>query len=87
MNKWISIFDKMPEEGREVLLTLADGAKVADGELFGNQIFIGYFENENPFPYFCLVGYDGLYREEVLAWMPLPEPYKEENNDNSRETE
>ena len=25
--------------------------------------------------------------DEVLAWMPLPEPYKEENNDNSRETE
>lgn len=61
-----SIFDcHLPEDGQEVLITTNNGAveKVA----FYNEGDDGsYFEN-----------YEG--EGEVLAWQPLPEPYKPES--------
>ena len=60
--KWIPVTERLPEDGY-YLTTL-------DGELV-NQ--------EEPFTGMCGIE-NGKWDEEgcVLAWMPLPEPYKEE---------
>lgn len=71
---WIPCSDRMPEEKKEVLIS-------ADGELY-----IAEYEIDHGKGYWSeVVEYRNV--TDVDAWMPLPEPYKEENNDNSRETE
>lgn len=69
---WISISDRLPEEAYGCLVTVMD----CDPYLMKDY--------ENIYPEF--VGWDGKSWNnsdgkeipfEVLAWMPLPEPYKE----------
>ena len=60
MNKWIDVNDRLPENDREVLIYS-----------LWQTIDIGWYNNgewgcEN---YNCKDG-------DVVAWMPLPEPYK-----------
>lgn len=71
---WIPCSDRMPEEKKEVLIS-------ADGDLY-----IAEYEIDHGKGYWSeVVEYRNV--TDVDAWMPLPEPYKEENDDNSRETE
>jgi hypothetical protein len=68
--RWIPVSERLPEENGIYLATY-------DGEICGeNEPFTGLAEYEN-----------GKWVDDeedyqcVIAWMPLPEPYKEENND------
>lgn len=71
---WIPCSERMPEEKKEVLIS-------ADGDLY-----IAEYEIDHGKGYWSeVVEYRNI--TDVDAWMPLPEPYKEENDDNSRETE
>ena len=71
---WIPCSERLPEEKKEVLIS-------ADGELY-----IAEYEMDHGKGYWSeVVEYRNV--TDVDAWMPLPEPYKEENDDNSRETE
>ena len=71
-NGWIACSDLLPEEPFGCLVTIIDCEPVTQTDF------------ENILPYF--VGYDGESWNdedgneipfEVIAWMPLPEPYKE----------
>ena len=71
---WIPCSDRLPEEKKEVLIS-------ADGDLY-----IAEYEIDHGKGYWSeVVEYRNV--TDVDAWMPLPEPYKEENDDNSRKTE
>ena len=71
-NGWIPCSERMPEEAFGCLVTVIDC----------NPVTLTEFENILPY----VVGYDGdgwndadgeTIPFEVIAWMPLPEPYKE----------
>lgn len=66
---WIKTSDKLPEEHQRVLVTLVD-SWIDTAEFCGR--------------YYMISGeyYYGL--SEILAWQPLPDPYREEN-ENERE--
>lgn len=68
--RWIPCSERLPEIHQDVILSLRN-----------LDIEIG-FRSETE-PYFYCHGADGCYIEpqNVLAWMPLPEPYKAEGSD------
>ena len=63
-DRWIPCSERLPELLKEVLVVVKDGSRV----------WVDIAE--------CFEGYDGklvwtgLYGVELVAWMPLPEPYK-----------
>lgn len=78
VNGWISVKDRLPENDNEVITAYKIDDKKAmkkrKGKLFvkaGN--WTGYSWISVWDEYAC-----GAYDEEVLYWMPLPEPPKEE---------
>lgn len=71
--QWIPITDLLPEEDTENLVTcsLHDEAK----NIIGTSKFYGYGESAQGFREFPDGVWDLDEIGEVLAWMPLPEPY------------
>lgn len=82
---WIPVSEKLPEDERECLVTLENvyGTPeifmgIASYLKFGND---GYW-NEKKYGYLEWVkysdGHGGTKMYKVIAWMSLPEPYKED---------
>ena len=67
---WIPCSTEMPPTGKNVLVTLVDGA-VTDGNRWKPQEGKWFLFSD---------GVNGL-DEDVLAWMPLPAPYRPEGDD------
>ena len=59
--KWIPCSEKMPEDNTDVIVCFYSGT-VTEMRYWGNGIFQGIYEHT---------------AKTIVAWMPLPEPYKE----------
>lgn len=84
-NGWIPVSERLPEDERECLVTLEKiygtpeiSMGIANYLRFGNA---GYW-NEKKYGYLewdkYSDGHGGTKMYKVIAWMPLPEPYKED---------
>ena len=69
--KWIPVSERLPETDDIMLVTYIDDR---DGE---DTIWLGWHEMENIW-YIDGFAHGGEYGNRVIAWMPLPEPYKED---------
>ena len=65
--RWIPVSERLPEEHKEVL-TCGLGGYI-EIQSFEDS-YDGYWENKNG---------DWSDLDEIIAWMPLPQPYKEES--------
>ena len=88
--RWVPVNERLPEEDTEVLISYrykegeGDTSHVdIDITTYGQMYFGGNKVGNSkhwraPFEYFHS-------NYEVIAWMPLPEPYKREDNDEEGE--
>ena len=78
--RWIPVSERLPEDTQPVLLTIRRMSRLYNHEPF---ITVGHI-SWNQTTWWCAHDGDCARNEiEVLAWMPLPEPWKGENNADS----
>lgn len=64
--EWIPVSERLPERHKAVIITDIETSDTYQSQYIGN----GYWECDN-----------GTFKNRIIAWMPLPEPYKETKND------
>ena len=74
VGKWIAVGEELPEDGL-VLVTVNDKH---NNMTFENTLMTGCYCCAEGW---ILEGYIDWVDPNVTAWMPLPEPYKEQNED------
>ena len=82
--RWIPCSERLPEEYGEFLVTMTEKAKAKDLGFDIDETYIRkmrYNSNGWQLPRHIPSWINEAVKDEVLAWMPLPEPYKGcENN-------
>ena len=78
---WIPVTERLPEENGHYLVTYHEWSK---GEYLPKFDFtcmkiLRFYRGEFKMPICCDDKIEQDIGREVLAWMPLPEPYREEN--------
>ena len=66
-SKWIPVSERLPEIHQDILLSLRS-----------LDVEVGFMAETEPY-FYCHGAY--IEPQNVLAWMPLPEPYKAESED------
>lgn len=78
--RWIPCSERLPEEGERVLCTHLGGLnpnRQVIEHIYQNGEFVsGWDMDMNP----SSSTFGQRYMGKVIAWMPLPEPYKENND-------
>ena len=88
MSEWIPVNERLPEESGEYLVRPSDGV-LEDYSDFSEVMIMPYDADCEAFGWWnevydpVTLGYvDSNFDEyEVVAWMPLPEPYKEQEHE------
>ena len=75
---WIPVSERLPEDGYGVLVTV-NGKH--NHITFENALEIAEYDSEDGW---IIEGYLDWTNPDVTAWQPLPEPYKEERTNDSR---
>ena len=71
VNQWIPCSERLPERDADYLVTINSDYFYGEGSI----VLMAYSENKWWY-YNDEQGYVDWFTDEVLAWMPLPEPYK-----------
>ena len=69
---WIPVEERLPEDCEEIVLVQVSG-KPADNILFDNAFEFALYEKEEGW---MLDNYPEWKNPDVIAWQPLPEPYR-----------
>lgn len=75
VGEWIPVGEELPEEYKYVLVTVNEKHNKTIPD---SVVMIGCYTYEQGW---ILNGYIDLVNLNVTAWLPLPEPYKEQNDD------
>lgn len=70
-NGWIPCSERLPEIRKDVLAVVKYNGFMG---MYGTWMRIGHLESDNEWLGDCIGG-------KVIAWQPLPEPYREEKED------
>ena len=87
--RWISCSERVPEEYGEFLVTMTEKAKAKDLGFDIDETYIRkmrYNSNGWQLPRHIPSWINEAVKDEVLAWMPLPEPYQEEGEKDGKDT-
>lgn len=76
--RWIPVTERLPEDGQRVLVTydLVNKYPWVNILRYGKPMF-----EEKPCFYECDSEWGGVPYDGIVAWMPLPKPYREETSD------
>lgn len=78
MSEWINPNEKLPENDESVLITVKAGTDLEDyGIPYHDEVWQAVFHDDGWYKHFTTWN-DVQLTKEVKAWMPLPEPYLEE---------
>ena len=87
--RWIPCSERLPEEYGEFLVTMTEKAKAKDLGFDIDETYIRkmrYNSNGWQLPRHIPSWINEAVKDEVLAWMPLPEPYQEEGEKDGKDT-
>ena len=70
--RWIPCSERLPEDGQDVLVTYKTTGKIHPCQ---------YHDDGSRNPWYSYIDQCRAYMNVVLAWMPLPEPYREERTE------
>ena len=78
--KWIPVSERLPEDEDYVLVCYADGSIRTAYYYIDTEIYPSEFED------CCETGWynyneDFMYKQDVIAWMPLPKPYESQESE------
>lgn len=69
---WIPCSERLPKEGQTVLITVNNKKRIVHEAIYNGKNKLNHAVWHSPWEY----DFRTYWGEEILAWMPLPEPYQ-----------